>query len=184
MWTEHGTIQCSTIGAVESRGICGSGLIDAVAVLLELGLINARGRIQSTDELDGQRIIRLAKQIYLTQEDIRAVQMAKGSIAAGIVLMAAHLDISVSQIECVYLAGAFGNFLNSGNACRIGLLPPELRGKTISVGNAAGSGARMMVCDQALFQAAGEAIEHIEFLELASLPEFQRVFASQMRFPL
>ena len=169
VWTEHGTIQCSTIGAVESRGICGSGLIDAVAVLLELGLINARGRIQSTDELDGQRIIRLAKQIYLTQEDIRAVQMAKGAIAAGIVLMAAHLDISVSQIECVYLAGAFGNFLNSGNACRIGLLPPELRGKTISVGNAAGSGARMMVCDQALFQAAGEAIEHIEFLEFSGI---------------
>lgn len=184
VWAEHSTILCSTIGSVESRGICGSGLIDAVAVLLELGLINARGRIQSTDELDGQRIIRLTKQVYLTQEDIRVVQMAKGAIAAEIVLMAAHLDISVSQIECVYLAGAFGNFLNSGNACRIGLLPPELRGKTISVGNAAGSGARMMVCDQALFQAAGEAVEHIEFLELASLPEFQRVFASQMRFPL
>lgn len=184
VWTEHGTILCSTIGAVESQGICGSGLIDAVAVLLELGLINARGRIQSADEVNGHRIVRLTEQVYLTQEDIRAVQMAKGAIAAGIVLMAAHLGISVSQIECVYLAGAFGNFLNPENACRIGLLPPELRGKTVPVGNAAGSGAKMMACNQAVFQAAGEAVEHIDFLELASLPTFQRVFASQMRFSL
>lgn len=184
VWTEHGTILCSTIGNVESQGICGSGLIDAVAVLLELGLINARGRIQGADEPNGQRIVRLTEQVYLTQEDIRAVQMAKGAIAAGIVLMAAHLGISVSQIERVYLAGAFGNFLNPENACRIGLLPPELRGKTVPVGNAAGSGARMMACNQTVFQAAGEAVEHINFLELASLPTFQRVFAAQMRFSL
>lgn len=113
---DNGMLTCSVIGGGEAAGICGSGLIDAVAMLLEAGLINKRGRIQGHDELDGERIIRLTEQVYLTQDDIREVQLAKGAIAAGIELMASHLGVTLEEIDRVLLAGAFGSFLTPENA--------------------------------------------------------------------
>ena len=182
VWVEDGKIRCSVIGGGEAKGICGSGLIDAVASLLELGLLNARGRLQAPDGLDGERIVRLTDTVYITQNDIREVQMAKGAIAAGISLMARELGIGISQIDKVLLAGAFGSFLKPESACRIGLLPAELLEKITAVGNAAGSGAKMMVCSKDEFTRTDELISHIEFIELASLPDFQRKFAKNMRF--
>ena len=182
VWVEDGEIRCSVIGGGEAKGICGSGLIDAVACLLELKLLNARGRLQTADELDGERIARLTDTVYLTQNDIREVQMAKGAIAAGISLMARELGIELSQIDSVLLAGAFGSFLKPESACRIGLLPPELLEKITAVGNAAGSGAKLMACSKEEFARTDELISKIEFIELASLPDFQRAFAKHMRF--
>ena len=182
VWVEDGALRCSVIGDGEAKGICGSGLIDAVASLLELGLLNARGRLQTLDELDGERIARLTDSVYITQNDIREVQMAKGAIAAGISLMAQALGIKISQIDKVLLAGAFGSFLKPESACRISLLPPELLDKITAVGNAAGSGAKMMACSKEEFARTDELISHIEFIELASLPDFQREFAKNMRF--
>ncbi len=94
VWLEEGTVRCSVIGGGEAKGICGSGIIDAVAVFLELGKINKRGRILSSDVVDGQRVLYLTQKIYLTQDDIRQVQMAKGAIAAGIHLMSEYLGIT------------------------------------------------------------------------------------------
>lgn len=179
---ENGNLQCSVIGSGNAKGICGSGLIDAVAALLEAGLLNKRGRIQSTQELDGQRIVRLTSEIYLTQNDIREVQLAKGAIAAGIELMAQYLSITLEQIDKVLLAGAFGSFMDAENACRIGLLPEVLQGKIEAVGNAAGSGAKLLACDKDMLPLTQVLAEKIEFLELASLPNFQRVFAKNMNF--
>lgn len=180
VWMEDGAIRCSVIGGGTARGICGSGLIDAVAVLLESGLINRRGRIQSLEEVDGQRVVWLTERICLTQEDIREVQLAKGAIAAGIALMAKQLDIEQSQIDQVLLAGAFGSFLRPESACRIGLLPPELLDKIVPVGNAAGSGAKRLVCDERLLEEAQKLVEKIEFIELADLPDFRRCFSVHM----
>ena len=182
VWVEDGKIQCSVIGSGVAKGICGSGLIDAVASLLELGLLNARGRLLTDEEVDGERIARLTDTVYITQNDIREVQMAKGAIAAGISLMARELGLEISQIDKVLLAGAFGSFLKPESACRIGLLPAELLKKITAVGNAAGSGAKMMVCSKDEFTRTDELISHIEFIELASLPDFQHEFAKNMRF--
>ena len=182
VWVEDGKIRCSVIGGGEAKGICGSGLIDAVASLLELGLLNARGRLLADEEADGERIARLTDTVYITQNDIREVQMAKGAITAGISLMARELGIEISQIGKVLLAGAFGSFLKPESACRIGLLPAELLEKIIAVGNAAGSGAKMMACSKDEFARTDELISHIEFIELASLPDFQREFAKNLRF--
>lgn len=182
VWVEDGKIRCSVIGSGEAKGICGSGLIDAVASLLELGLLNARGRLLTNEEADGERIARLTDTVYITQNDIREVQMAKGAIAAGISLMARELGLEISQIDKVLLAGAFGSFLKPESACRIGLLPAELLEKITAVGNAAGSGAKMMVCSKDEFTRTDELISHIEFIELASLPDFQHEFAKNMRF--
>lgn len=182
VWVENGTIRCSVIGGGEAKGICGSGLIDAVASLLELGILNARGRLLTSEEADGERIARLTDTVYITQNDIREVQMAKGAIAAGISLMARELGIAISQIDRILLAGAFGSFLKPESACKIGLLPAELLKKITTVGNAAGSGARMMACSKEEFARTDELVSHIEFVELASLPDFQHEFAKNMRF--
>lgn len=182
VWAENGAFRCSVIGGGSPRGICGSGLIDAVAVSLELGLLNKRGRIQGSLERDGQRIIPLTEDLYLTQEDIRQVQLAKGAIRAGIQLMASKLGIGVGDIQRVLLAGAFGTFLNPASACRIGLLPEELGDRITAVGNAAGSGAKQLACDAEAMERCRELTGRIEFLELASLPQFPGTFARAMAF--
>lgn len=182
VWMEHGEIKCSVIGGGLAEGICGSGLIDAVAVLLDAGLLNKRGRIQTTDEINGQRVIYLTTDIHVTQDDIRQVQLAKGAIHAGIALMAKQLGIDLSDVRRVLLAGAFGSYLNPSSACRIGLLPEELETRTVAVGNAAGSGAKLLVCDRDALALSQKLSDQIEFLELASLPEFSRTFAKSMNF--
>ncbi|MBE5997698.1 MAG: DUF4445 domain-containing protein [Lachnospiraceae bacterium] len=178
--SEKECLSCHVIGEEKAVGICGSGLIDAIAVALDHKMINKRGRITSTEERDGDRYIPLCDDIFLTQEDIRQVMLAKGSIAAGIQLMAEHIGIQITDIDVILLAGAFGSFLNPNSACRIGLLPPELREKVHVVGNAAGSGAKNAVLSQKEFYRTEELVRKIEFIELANIPTFQRVFAKQM----
>ena len=178
------------IGEGKAIGICGSGLIDAVAAMKRAGILNRRGRIQTGENLpdfagrigekDGERIFALTEDVYLTQQDIREVQMAKGAIAAGIELMAEELGIQTEEIDQVLLAGAFGSFLNADSACDIGLLPACLCGRISVIGNAAGSGAKMLACDQKELAYTDRLLERIEFLELASLPGFQMCFAKNM----
>ena len=182
VWLEDAEIKCRVIGGGKAKGICGSGLIDAVAVLLDAGIIDLRGRILTPEEVDGQRVVYLTPEIYLTQEDIREVQLAKGAIAAGIELMAQQIGVTLDDIQKVLLAGAFGTFMDAESACKIGLLPRALSGKIVAVGNAAGSGAKLMACNKEEFARTQELFERIEFLELASLPKFQRTFARNMRF--
>ncbi len=182
VYLKDGAVTCSVIGGGEAKGICGSGIIDAVAVFLELGRINKRGRIQSAQEIDGQRVLHLTKTIYLTQEDIRQVQMAKGAIAAGVHLMCHHFGITPREIQRVLLAGAFGSFLDPASACRIGLLPEELAGKITAAGNIAGAGAKLMALSRQQFQLSQTLLERIAFIELAEQPGFQKAFAKNMAF--
>ncbi|MBO5160433.1 MAG: DUF4445 domain-containing protein [Lachnospiraceae bacterium] len=192
VWAENGKIYCHVIGEVKAAGICGSGLIDAAAVLLENGMINKRGRIRTVKgtepfdeyirEKDGQRVVYLTEEIYLTQNDIREVQLAKGAIAAGILLMCEHMKVPVEEISEVLLAGAFGSYINPESACRIGLLPKELEGRIRAVGNAAGNGSKLMACSKEQLQKTEIFLRKTESLELASLPQFQHCFAQNMFF--
>ena len=168
---------CHVIGEGNACGICGSGLLDAVSTALHKGLLNPRGRI-----LNDTHTLPLSDHVFLTQEDIRQLQQAKGAIAAGIRLMAQHLGIAIRDIETVHLAGAFGTFLDPHSACRIGLIPSELEDKIQSVGNAAGSGATAMVCDRNLFAQADAIVSAVEPLNLAMLPDFAKYFARSMHF--
>lgn len=193
VWTENGRICVSTINNKKAIGICGSGLIDAAAVFLTEGIINRRGRIQAADsvsafrqcikEIDKQRVFFLTDDIYLTQDDLRELQLAKGAIAAGIRLMVSHLNIALSEIDTVLLAGAFGTFIRPESACKIGLIPEIPVEKIHAVGNAAGGGAKIMACNDDRFQSTDRLVSEIEFLELASLPAFQSCFARNMMFP-
>lgn len=177
VWREKGALRRSVIGGGEARGLCGSGLIDAVAVALDDGAVDARGRI-----LAESRSLPIAEGVALNQEDIRQLQQAKGAIAAGIRLMARHMGIGLEQIRRVYLAGAFGSFLDPRSACRIGLLPGILEDKIQAVGNAAGSGARLLAQAPEALDRAQRLADRVEHLQLASLEGFRRCFADSMRF--
>ncbi len=160
-----------------AKGICGSGLVDAAAMMLEEEIINFRGRIQTPDHT-----YCIAQGVTLNQDDIRQLQMAKGAIAAGIRLLAEHRGLSLDQIDRVILAGAFGSFLDIANACRIGLIPAELESKIVAAGNIALSGARALAMDKKLLPLAQNIVENTEAVELAALPEFAMTFAENMLF--
>lgn len=193
---EEGRLVCKVIGGGKPTGICGSGLIDIIAGLLEAGVIDETGRL-----MEGPRVVQIddntktayllagpsesgnGKPVYLSQKDIREVQLAKGAIAAGIALLAEQMGITLEQIEQVYIAGAFGNYMDPAGACRIGMLPGILKDRIIPVGNAAGEGAKLALLNNKELERAERLARHTEFLELAALPEFQDEFVDQLEFP-
>ncbi len=200
-------LQYSVIGAGAPVGICGSGLMDLLAELLLYGFVDESGRLLPPEELehpvalanqwrlqkiDGSFCFVLADEkegrqgrpVYLTQKDIREVQLAKAAIAAGISLMTEHLGITVSQIREVLLAGAFGSYMKPLSACRIGLLPFELLERITVVGNAAGEGAKIALLNRGEWAHAKELAEKTEFLELATSPRFQDCFVDALEFSI
>ncbi len=177
VWVEDGKLRCGVMGNAEAKGICGSGLIDAIASALDLGLLDRRGKIAGADK------IMLTDRVYLTQADIRQVQLAKGAIRAGIDLLAAQMGVALSAIETVVLAGAFGSHLDAANACRMGLLPEELLPKIRSVGNAAGRGAVLLAAHPDGLKTTERIVKNTEYLDLSTLPAFPKAFAKAMELP-
>ena len=176
-WLEDGQLKWHVIGEGPARGICGSGLVDLVAALLARGDMDGSGRLAAGDRFDiGDT------GVYLTQKDVREVQLAKAAMAAGLRLMAARLGVSIGDIREVDIAGAFGNYINPDSACAIGLIPAELRDVIVPVGNAAGAGAKLALCDVNAWREAETLARTTEFLELATLPEFQDEFVEQLNF--
>ena len=169
-----GTVR--VIGGGRAEGICGSGLMDAVAVALEQEKLNSRGKIRIGKEIP------LAEGVALTQEDIRQFQLAKGAISAGISLLCAHIGVKTEDIQRVYLAGAFGSFLEPASACRVGLLPPELEEKITAVGNAAGSGAVLLARQEDALARSEEIARKTEYLDLSTHKDFPKAFARGMTF--
>jgi len=176
IWIENGGLRFHTIGDAAPIGICGSGLLDISAALLELGVMDETGRLE-----DGEYTIP-GIDISVTQADIRQLQMTKAAIRAGIRLLCEHMGCGEEDIQTLLLAGAFGNYLDPSSACRIGMFPAALRDRVISVGNAAGEGARLCVLSRDKFAYAGDLAEGTEFLELASKPVFQDRFVDALEF--
>ena len=174
---ENGKLRFHVIGEGEAVGLCGSGLLDLIAALLETGEISESGRMESgnTYQLDGTRV-------YLTQKDVREVQLAKAAIRAGIELMCKRMGVRVEDIRQVLLAGAFGNYLDPKSACAIGMIPPVLRERIIPIGNAAGEGAKMAVLNAGEYEYSKGLARKTEFLELASMPEFNDCYVDCLCF--
>ena len=118
----------------------------------------------------------------LTQKDVREVQLAKAAIRAGIELLAETLHRDVSDIQNVYLAGAFGNYLTPASACRIGMIPPVLLDRITPIGNAAGEGAKLCALNREEYLYSQRLAKETEFLELASLPQFQDCYVDALEF--
>lgn len=162
-----GLFECHVLGGGRARGICGSGLVDAVAAALQLGLVQTNGRIAGA-----RKRLELTGEVYLTQGDIRQLQLAKGAMAAGLKMLA-------RGARQLWLAGAFGNYIRQSSAWSVGLLPQDV--PVSPVGNAALRGARMLLLTPA---SRGERIAAIlaaaEHVELAADARFQDIFAESM----
>ncbi len=191
---KDGALSYHVIGDVEPIGICGSGVLDLIAALLDAGIINWRGKLDTdtyymyTDESSGAERKMFYYQIpgtdvKLTQQDVREIQLAKSAIRSGIDLLIKSLGIQTDDVKDVLLAGAFGNYMSPKAACRIGLIPPTLLSKIKSIGNAAGEGSKLAALNKEEFEYAGKLHEGVEFLELASLPEFMSMYGTNLNYP-
>ena len=202
-----GKLEYTVIGGGKPIGICGSGLIDLLSELVRVGLVESGGRMVDDDEVEmdpackpyaglmetknGLRAFRLAadeesgtgEALYFTQKDVREVQLAKGAMAAGIQMMCRHLGVSVDEICCVMIAGAFGSYMFPASACGIGLIPPQLGDRVMAIGNAAGEGSKLCALSIDECHRAARLATQMDYLELAADPAFQDVFVDQLEFP-
>lgn len=169
---KDGRLECRVLGHVAPRGICGSGLVDAVAAGLDLGLIRPSGRLAQG------KTLALAGPVALAQADIRELQLAKAATAAGIQILLERWGAAPADLHRIYLAGAFGNYLNRASARRIGLLdfPPEA---VDPAGNTALAGAKI-----ALFGEGFGLPAKVEHVPLGSDPAFQEKYVEAITFPV
>lgn len=192
-------IDVDVIGSRPPTSICGSGIIDAVAVMLDLGVLDSTGRIIKKSDLPpsiSKRIITRNNQpafviaysnngqpaVVITQQDIREIQLAKAAIAAGIKLLLKKLNIMKNALDGILLAGAFGNYIKRSSAIRIGLLPNIAEDKIHFVGNAASVGATMILLNTTSRELAGYLARKIQYLEIAHEKEFMNVYIGCMTF--
>lgn len=200
---EDGDIFFKTIGDCEPQGICGSGLIDAIAQMVKHKLVNKKGRMASPEDIDKmglnpafkERLVEKAgerqfilvskangEDIVITQNDIREVQLAKGAMAAGIKLMLEETGKQVSDIQRVVVAGAFGNYIDKNSAVEIGLLPDIDQERIIFAGNAAGAGVSMALASKKELEQMKEVPRQVTHIELAEKEHFQIVYLKSMAF--
>jgi uncharacterized 2Fe-2S/4Fe-4S cluster protein (DUF4445 family) len=204
VWLEDGDLRFHVIGDGPAQGICGSGLIDAVAAALDAGLIDWTGLIQlerrdrfpvllasRLAERGEERLLVLVPrggaagggEIVLTQDDVRQLQLAKGAIGGGIRMLQHVLQVPDAALQDLMLAGGFGNYLSIPSAVRIGLIPPLAPGRIRYVGNAAALGAQLALVSEAERSRAERLARSIEHLSLATHPDFQDLFVEAMNFP-
>lgn len=197
-------IRLGVIGKTAPRGICGSGLIDAVVELRRSGLLNAGGRL--VDEKspafmqplgarlrtrNGLREFVLAfsgelgneEDIVITQKDIRELQLAKAAIAAGISILNEEMGIQSSQIDRVFLAGAFGNYMDRENAVALGMFPGIPADKIFPVGNAAAEGAGSCLLSLAQRKLVDRISKFVKPIELSTRKDFNAQFVREIGFP-
>ena len=199
-------LELGVIGDEEPQGLCGSGLVDAVAELVQLKLLDSTGRFVPDDTAMslapgiGGRLTQLGKErvfvlhwkgavgdvedsIYLSQRDVRELQFAKASIATGWRILLEDSGLKVEDLQQVLLAGSFGSYLSPASAIRIGLVPklPVLR--VVSAGNVAGEGAKMALLSMRERAGAMALLDEVEYVELSDRPDFNDRFVDQLAFP-
>ena len=200
---ENEDVLFQVIGGIPPVGICGSGLIDAVAEMKKAGVIDKKGRIATAesydrkhpgsllcerlrDGADGREFVLVSKtndeDIVITQKDIREVQLAKGAIGAGIQLMMQKMESKPEELDRIIVAGAFGSYIDKNSAVTIGLLPDIDRDRIESAGNTAGAGTLMAVASSEEAVRVQNIPEKLTHIELANEPDFQHTYLKAMGF--
>ena len=195
-------VSCKTIGGETPRGLCGSGLVDASAELLRVGIVDSTGRMLPLEELDGNLNANLQSRlieaengmafvlaapdpdspIVLTQRDVRELQLAKGAIRSGVDLLLEHAGLSVDDLDEFCIAGGFGSYIDKANAMRLGLIPELPQEKLNFIGNGALVGARLALLSRTLRRRGDQVARQSEHLQLADTPDFQMRFSEAMLF--
>ncbi len=183
------SIEVATIDDVPAVGICGSGILDAVATLVRAGILSAPGRMDQDHPLvregdhgglEAPLCAGKEEEIVVTQKDIREIQLAKGAIRTGIESLLQEAGIDFNDLREIIIAGAFGNYIDPASAVAIGLFPPLPLGRFRQVGNAAGAGAKRVLISRAQRAEAARIALKASYLELMSLPHFSQLFAESM----
>lgn len=192
-------LRCGVIGGGEAVGLCGSGLIDAMAVMLRLGAVDETGRMLDADEDDdeiteeakpylfvlddGEPAFRLTEKVWVTQGDVRKLQLGKGAIAAGVQILIDGYGVGYDEIDELLLCGGFGSFIRPESAARIGLIPAPLLHCTRAVGNTAALGAQAALVSAADRARLTTLQKTMIYKELSGLPAFNEAYMEAMMFP-
>lgn len=189
-----GQCRITVIGEAEPAGICGTGLIDAVAELVRTGVIGPSGRFanpaqvslsplrERLTQVDGKPAFLLAEKVHLTQGDVRQLQLAKAATRLGADFLLRSVGVPVERLDRVYVAGGFGFHLRPESIVGIGLLPPEVRDRIEFVGNTSKAGGRALLLDQGQREVVRRVVEGIEVVDLTQQEGFDRAFAERIGF--
>ncbi|GIK42601.1 MAG: hypothetical protein BroJett011_64340 [Chloroflexota bacterium] len=198
--SQNGAFELSVIGDEQPRGICGSGLLDAVAALVRSGVVEPSGRFLPREAWPSDLCSRFMitkkrgivafllaetsdKPIFISQQDIRQLQMAKGAILAGINILLSECGLTVNDLDEVLLAGAFGSYITPDSALTIGLLPAVPVERIRAVGNTAGDGAKLAAFSVSARTEAVEISRKSRYVELSARRDFQDIFVKALSFP-
>ncbi|MDR1146927.1 MAG: ASKHA domain-containing protein [Verrucomicrobiales bacterium] len=188
-------VTINTIAAAPPAGLCGSGLLDAIGELAAHGLIDRHGRLTRDSaavppqwrehliSVADKPAFRLAGDVYLSQKDIRHVQLAKSAVRAGVELMLNTRGVTAEQVDRVLIAGSFGYHLRPASLLNLGLLPRDFAGKIEFVGNTAKTGGTGFLLNQPARQEMAALSAQVEVVELANHPDFEKTFVRMMSFP-
>lgn len=192
---QDGSIIIKTIENGKAVGICGSGLLDIIGELVANGVIGKNGKFVSPDnpglkpELskrivkhDGKLVFEVAGGVFLTQKDVRQVQLAKGAVRSGIEFLLKSKGVKADEVDKVLIAGSFGYHLRAKSLINIGLLPENFAGKIDFIGNTSKSGGRAFLLNVAYRQEMEELVKDIEVVELANHEDFDKVFVACLGF--
>jgi uncharacterized 2Fe-2S/4Fe-4S cluster protein (DUF4445 family) len=183
-----GEVELTVIGDVEPHGLCGSGLVDAVAELVGAGILDHSGRFvagssERLDKVGEETVFHLAEGVYLSQRDVRELQFAKASIATGWQILCRELEIDPAEISQVLLGGSFGSYLTPASAVKIGLVPKLPITRIVAAGNVAGEGAKIAALSVTERAAANAVLDEVEYVELSGREDFNDLFIDQLSFP-
>jgi uncharacterized 2Fe-2S/4Fe-4S cluster protein (DUF4445 family) len=183
-----GEVQLTVIGDVDPVGLCGSGLVDAVAELVSAGSLDHSGRfvLETSDrfgKIGEENVFYLSDEIYLSQRDVRELQFAKASIATGWTILCKELGIEPEEVSQVLLGGSFGSYLTAASAVKIGLVPNLPLARIVAAGNVAGEGAKIVALSVTERAAANAVLEEVDYVELSGRTDFNDLFIDQLGFP-
>jgi uncharacterized 2Fe-2S/4Fe-4S cluster protein (DUF4445 family) len=181
-------LELAVIGDVQPVGLCGSGLVDAVAELVGAGILDHSGRFvlgssERLAKIGEENVFYLTDDVFLSQRDVRELQFAKASIATGWNILCRDLGIAPEEISQVLLAGSFGSYLSPASAVRIGLVPKLPLARIVSAGNVAGEGAKIVALSMQERAAAHAIIDEVDYVELSGRTDFNDLFIDQLAFP-
>lgn len=191
-WVD-GKLKLTVLGGGEAVGICGSGLVDALAVMLDLGAVDETGRLLPSDEAPDEALpyldeddegvlFRLTDQVAITAADVRQMQLAKAAIAAGICTLLEEAGLEEDEVACLYLAGGFGNYIRKESATAIGLLPASMLERIVPVGNSAGQGAAAVLLSETAQSSLAALPELCRYIELSGHKGFNDNYIECMMF--